>query len=324
MRLTTLTLAAPSIAVTGRRRAFTLVEILVVIAIIVLLVALTSAALSKAVEGQRNRTTKEQLTKLQQSLDAEYDAVVEQCRADQRKPNGIPPEIVNYADGDRDRALAIWMACQTQRQFPQSFAEARTGTQVTDEIPPPNGPNVLFVLQPHQAFREVGGVGSSANPPAPHPDESAVLLYMILANKSASGGGALASAADELTQGRQVTIGGKPFTAFADAWGNSIGFRRWFGADPNDAAGAEVQTPEYYGSTNAFNPANFDPLDNRNLILGWPNTAKRNAIGGYFQFNGRNRLPTVYSSGKDQTLGTPDDMYGFRLKRHANIGGGTK
>ncbi len=317
MRLTTPNRATPPVARAqrdGRRAArpgFTLVELLVVIAIIAILVSLTGAAIQKTVEGQRNRSTKDQLQKLQKAVDLEYERVVKACADDQRKPNGIPKEIVDYADKDPNRALAIWTALKLRQHFPESFAEALTGIQVVDINDPTK---IIYTLWPLETFRgELQGASSNGVPN----EESGALLYIILTKKSVSGGGAMGTAGDDLSQSmkRRVNFGAKELETFSDAWGNTVGFRRW---DQNP----EVQTDQTYLDLkpNQFNPNNKDPLDPRNLVLGWtPDPyGKSGQMKSFLLFNGMNRVTTVYSPGKDQTTGTPDDIIGYRLRRHGN------
>jgi prepilin-type N-terminal cleavage/methylation domain-containing protein len=302
------------------RRGLTLIEIVVVVAIIAVLTALSAAALSKVVEVQRNKTSKDRLYKLQLALDAEYERVVSQCADDQRKKR-IPDGVMKYAEGDEYRAQAIWTALQLRRQFPTNFFEAINGVTVRDR----NTGQTLYTLQPHDVFakfnsgtRDANGAWIPNTGGQPN-EESGVLLYLILTDKSVGGGGAMGRSGDELTQAQQRTVG-PGFQTFSDAWENSIGFHRWY-------AGAEVQNQEWAGSVNTFNSANLDPLDKRNLIIGWspdPNDPRRVAMASILQFTGQNRVATVYSIGKDQVQGTGDDMFGFRLRRFDTLSGSAK
>lgn len=305
------------------RPGFTLVEMLMVVTIVTILLALTVVGLQKATDSQKNRTSREQVYKLQQSLDVEYQRVLEACRNDQGAQR-IPQQVVAYCDNDANRALAVWTAMKLRQQFPDSFAEA-----VTPFTGIPG-----YSLTANQAFASVSGLGSAAATPAPDPNEKAALLYLILATKSVSGGGAMASSADDLGLQMTVTIGNKPFKAFVDAWGRPVFFNRWFGTGvASNPAESDLQTnAEYYGSLNQFNAANKDPLDPRNLVIGWKDASGQTnpklaqmAAGppGGLSFTGLNRTPTVYSLGKDpnptaqdsEHPGPADDIIGFRLRR---------
>lgn len=277
------------------RSAFTLVEMLVVIGIIVTLIAITGVALQKTLENQKNRSSTDQLFKLQQSLDAEYEAVVRQCAQDQQNKK-IPQLVVDYCEGDLNRALSVWTAMNLRKQFPESFTEATTPFSLGG-----------YTLKPHAAFGEVSTASG-----VPAGEESAVLLYIILAKKSVGGAGAMSASADDLTQGMQRQVSGK--NTFADAWGNSVGFSRWYSGSTQDP---DVQNPPYATSTSG----NKDPLDTRSLVLNWvsPDSTKDvNALRSALLFNGKNRLATVYTAGKNHAMPDDDDLLGYRLRKYGN------
>ncbi len=274
---------------TGRTRAaVTLIELLVVLAIIATLVALTGAAVYKTAEIQKARSTKNQLFKLQQSLDTEYERIVKQCETDQLQGR-IPKEVIAFCDNDRERIRAVWTAMKLRQHFPDSFAEATSGFGIPG-----------YNLQPLATFANLQGA-----PTLDPATQSAVLLYIILAEKSVSGGGAMAASADELGLTREIPVGNRGFRVFLDPYENPIGFQRWRQSD-------DVQTPDYMDIKAVFH----DPLDPTGKIVNWPDTTKRDATRSALQFNNRNRLATVYSLGKDRQLGTEDDLYGYVLRRH--------
>jgi type II secretory pathway pseudopilin PulG len=301
----------------------TLVEILIVVAIMVILLAITSAAVQKTVEGQRNRTSREQCYKLQQSLDIEYERVVKQCDSD-RLNKKIPPEIVQYCGDDMNRAVAVWTAIKLRQQFPENFAEATSYVYIDSGVLATGAPSgtASWSLKPLATFTEVAGL-SSAGLPQPARDESAALLYIIMTKKSVGGAEAMAAAGDDL--GQQVTLtfnaGGstRDLKAFKDGWNKPVGFRRWYGSIAGED---EVQAAEYAGSGSpTTTPKSYDPLDTRSLLLGWTDAAKQAQVSqSPWYFNGRNRLATVYSLGKIDTDAS-DDLMGFRLRRYGNSGG---
>jgi prepilin-type N-terminal cleavage/methylation domain-containing protein len=292
------------------RSGFTLVEIVVVLGIIVVLVAITGVAIQKTTETQKVRTSKDQVYKLQKALDTEVERVVQQGDTDARRQQ-IPQQVVDYCESDQNRPKAVWTAMQLRRQFPDSFAEALT--------PFTGIPG--YQLNPQATFLGVAGVGTAGGG-AFTPEEGAALLYLILATKSVSGGGAMAASADELGRQTTVTVGGKQFKAFADAWGRPVYFCRWFGSGYlGHPLEAEVQQQQqYFGSVNQANPNNHDPLDTRNLVFGWANAPRRAQMSGSsvsglgLWFNGNNRTATVFSLGKNPA-DPSDDIMGYQSRR---------
>jgi prepilin-type N-terminal cleavage/methylation domain-containing protein len=292
------------------RPGFTLVELLVATTIVAVLLAITVVGLQKATDSQKNRTTKEQVYKLQQTIDSEYNRVVESCRNDQRDKK-IPQAVVEYAEGDMNRALAIWTAMKLRQQFPESFAEAithcyianRNGALVLDFTQIPNASNAnppadsVYLLRSLATFSGVGSATTTGNAN----EESGALLYLIVATKTAAGGGAMASAADDLGQQRKVAFGSVPLNTFVDAFGNSVGFKRW-------DQSAAVQAPPFVDSNNGIK----DKLDPRNLVFGWTNPTKQaqmQALG----FNGQNREAAVYSPGNPKS---PSLLMGYTLRSY--------
>jgi|GEM_PF-2605856 len=277
----------------GRRRGgFTLIELLVVIAIIAVLAALTGAAIQMTTVRQRNLNTKSDVNKLQQALDVEYSRVVKKC-ADDRVAGRIPQQIQTYCV-DPNRAQAVWTAMNLYRQFPNSFTEAQTTLTVGG-----------YSLPPMATFASVqslptGQVGGN--------DESGVLLYIILSQKSVTGGGAMASDADNLGLQKMVTIGSTSLPAFKDAWGNSIGFHRW-------DASPTVQAVPFLPSPSPMNANNYDPLDTRNLVLSWTDPTNGPYIRNLLSFNGHNRIPGVYSPGQPNAN---NPVYGYQAKVYGN------
>lgn len=339
------------------RSGVSLIEILVVLAIIGILLALTAAALQKTVETQNARTSETQVFKLQQALDGEYERVVAKCAQDAANKN-IPSQIVSVCDGDEARAKAVWTAINLRLSFPDSFAEVR---MLPLNIKDKSGTDVYQVQRPI-TFAAVPNAGTLTAE-----EESGALLYMILAKRSQSGGGAMAMAAEDLTQAsrRKVSVNGVELETFSDAFKQSVGFRRWEqtittpanasmyddATNPSTVLG-EVQKPPYVDATKTVAaddtavPRKFhnrDPLDPQGLVWKWnigigdprypiisgvytlPGPAPTTVKTGLY-FNGHNRMANVYSLGRSKyrpatTIFTPnDDILGFRLRKPGEKG----
>jgi type II secretory pathway pseudopilin PulG len=294
----------------------TLIEILVVISIILILFALSSAALQKTRITANYSRTSESINKLQRSLAAEVDRVNSRARAAQ-----IDPVILAYCDGNNDRARSLYLALEQRKYFPDNFADANAPAYIVTDTNGAfhlrlggtlAGDTVYYIHKSAPVFAEVSGL------PAPGgTDESGALLYIILAKQSVAGGGAMASAADDLSSAQRldVAFGSVTRQTFADGWRRSIGFNRW-------NSSPEAQSSDYVNQ----HGASPDPLDPKGLLapwnattlMGW-NSYKQSEVAGLLQFTGQNRITTVYSLGNNVSDPT-DDVVGFRILRAGNKG----
>lgn len=302
------TTGAPVSAFGRVRSGISLIEILVVISIIVILMALTGAALQKTRESANYNRTSESVYKLQKSLGSEIDRVNEQAR--KKKLDELPPALLTYCDNSEARARAVYVAMEQRKYFPETLAEANTPTYIVYDSGGvmhlrANGLQAGDVVQyAHPVsvtFRELGP-GPSGRPAN---EESGALLYLIMSKQSIAGGGAMASAADDLSNSlrREVAFNGVGRQTFADQFNQTLGFHRWENA---------VSQPEL-----ASHAGNKDPLDPQNLIGNWT-AYKRTDLAGLGFGNGY-RVQSVYSFGRSQ--GDPKAaIHGFRMLQAGNKG----
>jgi prepilin-type N-terminal cleavage/methylation domain-containing protein len=101
------------------RGGFTLVELLVVLAIISLVISITAAAAMRVLSGQKSSNTEVLITTLSRALNQHWMAVVDQAK------NEPVPDIVtaNLAGGDPRLARVIWIKLRLKQEFPMTFAE---------------------------------------------------------------------------------------------------------------------------------------------------------------------------------------------------------
>ena len=316
-------IAKPSLRARSRRAAFTLVELLGVIAIIAILLALSAGAYFRVRVQQQESATGTTLLKLQSELDTQWKAVVDNANLD-AKTRSISPAIVSWSGNDDRRAKVVWTKILLRVEFPQTFYDA---------IDFPVQLKTLGFNVPIKStyFQAVQGMSPAPvqNPGYPQAHyESAALLYI------------------SLTQGRRgmhaftpeqvgahaigsVDLYGKSFKCFIDTWGEPIAFIRW----PTGAAGTDLNDPTQ--PFQVFNTINgvktpVDPQDPEKTLYDstWANQGKFSNSIHVLNPNGPlNLSPFVFSAGRDKQYGVDatyagvgsvdelDNLYSYRARR---------
>ena len=233
------------------RYAFTLIEMLVVIAIIAALMALSAAAVIRFMGTQQNNNTKTELNRIQGQLNQVWGVVSQNA---QKKPQwktemvpGTSTTVESYilsnlagTDANRQsRALVIYVKLKQRQAFPTNFNEA---------VNP-------FPLSPLPGYKtylnSVGIPGSSA---ASAPYESSACLLMAL-QRAVSGQGI--DAADIGGGGviHQYAAPTGTVAALVDAWGTPLAFSRAptgsIVLNPNGAQSGAVDPADPQGLLNS-------------------------------------------------------------------------
>lgn len=319
-----------------QRPAFTLVELLVVITIIVILLSLTAAGTFRILDSSRSSATETLIQAVDQLLKKAWDKVVEDA-----KKEPIPPAVLNFASGDANRARVIWIKLRLIEAFPQSYAEilqAPLYQQYSFGSTPlpliPSGqhhylPTYQRKLKQFNITIDNGARGHSA-----------ACLLMALTEINRGSGTSL-----NADQFRIGDTDGDGLPEFLDAWGNPLFFARF--ATGN---GGDLQTA--FLTTDPKSSQYRDPLDpdgwlarswrwQNNYVLmgnisfvgqppsGWPPPYP--LIHSIFP-QGQQQPPTnyvipvVFSAGRDGQPGVDvflnitnpiqeqDNIYSFRLK----------
>ena len=313
-----------------RRSGFTLLELLVVIALIVLLASLTVGAVFRLVNARRETNTNTHLLKIHSQFEQQYRAGI-----DTIKKESVPEAIkqgtkTGAGSVDNARARALHLKLRLRQEFPQSFVEA---DQAKFQVAYPNASSLY---PPKRSFSAVSGVnGLSVD------DEAAVLLYLILSQ----GRGGATTDVDGIA--KTMILPGTNFRVFIDEFGdrpdnppvinhrtysyaNPISFRRWLDqTDQMSSSDAynelanisrDVQDPD--GRLGQGGTITWEAPANRlaAIDLFVPRAAASGArpnftVNGANPLDGINRGPLIFSAGKNGVYMDFDDLLSFRLQQ---------
>lgn len=313
----------------ARRPAFTLVELLVVMALIVTLAALTVGAVFRVQVAQRRGTTEATIQKLDSLLQQKLKTIQEQVNDEARLQKGGYKDLTD-AGFPPDVAKAVLMYARTKYQLPISFTEAKTQFVmggVTYNHPTLDDATHKKVLPYYATLPAASGV------PA---EESAVCLYIALSQLG--------------NNGLDQQIGDAPNTpgqkCYVDSYGEPLYFNRLaFGGD----GGTELDAPPFVKAGGVFDPfyPNQKPGGFGNLATDYPGnnaTSFNTNVWTPFmqsfpvwavppalpnlktQYPGlKNHTAAVISSGADKILGSPalysgDNLVSYRLRKEGAKG----
>jgi hypothetical protein len=210
-----------------RRPSFTLVEILVVIAIIVALMALAVGAVMRFLQTQAQKNTESIIGRIDSTLDKQWRYVISAAMTEP-----IPDGVVALAGGKTDRARVIYVKLRLKQEFPMGYYEALNPNgllpPIADYVTKLNAAGIFFANYPP--------------PPAytpPTPDETSACLLMALERNR---GGARLTA-DDLGKDT-VRTNSFGLKMLVDFWGTPLLFYRW----PTLDGGVDAANPATPGS----------------------------------------------------------------------------
>ncbi len=265
----------------GRRRGFTLVELLVTVTIITMLAGMALGVLYASREQARIARTRATIAKINRLLMERYESY--RTRRVPINTLGMPPR---EAAERRLNAIRDMM----RMEMPQCWNDIIQGPVVFTPARPPS-PWSVPAPSVYRAYQ----ARINLNPPAPdEPNQSAECLYLILTTGPES-------AREEFSDLEIGDTDGDGFPEFIDGWGNPIRFLRWAPGIVDSDIQPVVVTAWSEGSF-AFDSSlaveavknDYDPFDSRKVDY-----SVDTGPAGNFPPRSWRLVPFVYSAGPD-------------------------
>ncbi|HZU38925.1 MAG TPA: prepilin-type N-terminal cleavage/methylation domain-containing protein [Gemmataceae bacterium] len=230
------------------RRAFTLVEMMVVITIILVIIGLTAGAYIRFIGSQRQSNTVLLLQKVSNALNHHWQAVV-----DQAKNDTIPGGVLTWAGNDQERARVLWIKLRLKYEFPMSRQELVNPWAGTTD--PTYGNPFQDTTYPSPKLSYLRATSTEADAQKLDADglmnlspqqQSAVLLYLALSEKRRGvnfdpdkelGDNEVATVTTQSPETGQTSV----MKMIVDAWGNPVSFFRWPTGSQDPVNGGQVQ-----------------------------------------------------------------------------------
>jgi prepilin-type N-terminal cleavage/methylation domain-containing protein len=255
------------------RAGFTLVEMLVVVAIIGILAALTAGATMQVIGSQKKSNTEQTIIKVAAALDREWKAEVARAKEEPIPDsilNGVltgpptqqfwgllrmasrdanlsaaPPSDINDLNVQR-RARVIWINLRLKQRFPMNFAEALLPISPMVQW----GGKPYLRIPPDPVFTRVL---TRPLDPLPHDYESSVCLLLALSQGRGSGFTKENLASGELADSAYIPAGStSPLKMIVDVWGRPLTFYRF-------PMGGEIAASNPYQTSQAVIRNLLDP-----------------------------------------------------------------
>ena len=293
--------------ISASRQAFTLVEMLIVCAIIIILAVLTLIVVNKVMTSAKETKTRATIQKLDVAMQQIFETYDEKFHSIKKKVNVKYPEP-QFDEEERQKKIATHFIRDLMRmEMPQSWAEVYNSKEPDKKLGPIkieiDGTSYAVDESPvleyyWQAYNKVAAGKTPSR---------AALLFLIIQN--------LNPEALEAFHGSEIKYNEEDgLFEFVDAWGKPIYFLRWAPAFPGSDLQPDVLAlAKYFPTTNGdtnrawWNRAWWKNEDQKNELLSdamarasadYPDPFDERANStGWFLY------PLIYSAGPDGKYG---------------------
>ena len=259
-----------------RRHGFTLIELMVVIAIIAVLVTLAIGATMRYITAQKETNTRTIISSLDKALQKQWAKVIADAKAEATA--NISSAVLTLAGGDISRARVIWIKMRLMEAFPMTYAECNVATNplYTNNYIPVGIRKYIASYQKKLA----GGTPVLVNG---IDTQSAACLLMALSVNKVLDPDSIAS-----NLGQEVLANGTYQNQFIiDGWGSPVLFFRFPTPDLSTWSSLGGQDPQSNNPAKSTAAASLaDPVDptGRLMDANWNNAANYAAGGLVAQF----------------------------------------
>ena len=217
------------------RQAFTLVELLVVGAVITILVVLTLFAMSKVTSSTRIAKTRATVQKLDVAMQQIFESYEDRFNVIKSR---VDKDYADLSEAERQKITAHFIRDTMRMEMPSSWAEVYDSNHPDQPLGPIKITGTSYSVEESpllsyywQAYQSTG-----------KPPGRAALLFLVVQN--------LNPEALEAFHGNEVAdTDGDGLLEFVDAWGKPIQFLRWAPAFPGSDLQPDVLKLAGYVST---------------------------------------------------------------------------